>query len=125
MLNRILGRTARAPETDVAAVAALFLDGSDAQFVDVRELEEWARGYIAGSVLIPLGHLHLRYRELDPNRPVVTICRSGRRSLVAADALLKLGFRDVKSMAGGVLAWAGAGRPLTREPHDHSQKGQR
>jgi rhodanese-related sulfurtransferase len=45
---------------------------------------------------------------------VVTICRSGRRSLTAADILLAAGFRDVHSLAGGMGAWHDAGLPVER-----------
>lgn len=86
--------------------------GSSVQVVDVREAEEWAAGHIPGSVLIPMGDIAARQRELDPDVPVVTVCRSGQRSLYSAEELLQAGFRDVKSLAGGVIAWAEAGQPL-------------
>ncbi|MCC7023769.1 MAG: rhodanese-like domain-containing protein [Thermomicrobiales bacterium] len=88
--------------------------GTGAQMVDVREPDEWVEGHIPGSVLMPMGEVVLRLRELDPKRPVITVCRSGRRSLYSAEELLAAGFRDVKSLAGGVIAWAEAGQPLER-----------
>lgn len=87
-------------------------DRRDLQLVDVRENEEWLDGRIAGSILIPLGELAVRVGELDPARPVVTVCRSGRRSLVAAGALQAAGFVEVRSLAGGLLEWAAAGQPV-------------
>ncbi len=68
--------------------------------------DEWAAGHIPDAVHIPLGELPALQRELDPQRPVITVCRSGNRSLVAAEHLLAGGFRDVKSLAGGMKAWA-------------------
>lgn len=88
--------------------------GTGVQVVDVREQEEWAAGRMPGSVLMPMGEVAARMRELDPDAPVVTVCRSGRRSLYSAEELIGAGFRDVKSLAGGLIAWVEAGRPLER-----------
>lgn len=82
------------------------------QIVDVREPDEWFAGRMPGSLLIPLGDIGRRMTELDPCRPVVTVCRSGRRSLYAAAELLAAGFRDVQSLAGGMIAWSEAGQPV-------------
>jgi hydroxyacylglutathione hydrolase len=84
------------------------------QIVDVREPEEWAQGRIPGSIHLPMGEVAQRLHELDPRIPVVTVCRIGVRSLVSADELLLAGFTDVKSLAGGIVAWADAGQPLER-----------
>jgi rhodanese-related sulfurtransferase len=84
------------------------------QVIDVREPEEWAMGHIRGSTLIPMDDVPIRAGELDPTAPVITVCRSGRRSLIVADALLAAGFSDVKSLAGGLLAWSEADQPLER-----------
>ena len=84
---------------------------STAQLVDVRELEEWNDAHVAGAIHITLGTLHLRATELDKTRAVVAICHSGRRSLTAAETLTQLGFADVASAQGGMLAWVRAGYP--------------
>ena len=57
------------------------------QIVDVREDEEVAEGTIPGAIHIPLGQLSARAGELDRERPVITVCRSGRRSAHAAEQL--------------------------------------
>lgn len=85
-----------------------------AVLVDVRELDEWQDGHVRGAVHIPLGHLAERLPELDREREVVTVCRSGNRSAFAADTLLKAGFPRVSSMAGGTLAWTEQGLPVSR-----------
>ncbi len=82
--------------------------------VDVREPDEWRGGHIAGAVHIPLGDLARRAGEVDASGPVVTVCRSGRRSLDAVRILQAAGAEDVKSMAGGMIAWQEAGRPIAR-----------
>lgn len=115
LLGGALGQPAlpNVPEITVAE----FLRGTAAsgvQVVDVREPEEWSRGRMPGSVLMPMGEVAARMRELDPDAPVVTVCRSGRRSLYSAEELIGAGFRDVKSLAGGLIAWVEAGQPLER-----------
>lgn len=105
------------PEVSVRQVTEA---GAETQIVDVREPEEWAEGHIAGAVHIPLGDLLQRTAELDPARPVVTVCHLGGRSLMAAGALADIGFQKVASMAGGMAAWEDAGQPV-----DHSIDGTR
>ena len=78
--------------------------------VDVREQHEWDAGHIPGAEHIPLATVE----EAVPQRfakdePIVTQCRSGVRSAKAAFALKQLGFTNVASMAGGILAWEEAG----------------
>lgn len=85
-------------------------NGSDAQIVDVREDAEVAGGMIAGARHIPLGDLAAKMGELDKARPVVAVCRSGRRSAAAADQLTAAGF-TAYTMTGGMLDWAAAGLP--------------
>jgi sulfur-carrier protein adenylyltransferase/sulfurtransferase len=74
--------------------------------VDVREPWEWEIARIPESVHIPLGALGDRLAEVDPRREVVTVCHRGQRSLTARDLLIAAGFSQVRSLAGGVDAWA-------------------
>lgn len=87
-----------------------------ALLVDVREPDEYAAGHAPGSVLIPVGQLNQRLKELDghQNKPVVLICRSGRRSVAAAEILQKAGFGEVRNVVGGMLAWEKAGLPVVQ-----------
>ena len=80
------------------------------QILDVREDEEWAAGHIDGAVHIPLGQLPERIGELDEERPVVTVCRSGGRATKAADLLTSSG-RRAAVMDGGMQRWAREGLP--------------
>lgn len=73
----------------------------DIQVLDVREDDEWAAGRIDGAVHIPLGELDRRVDELDRNRPVVTVCRSGGRAGKAAEVLGGAGL-TAEVMAGGM-----------------------
>lgn len=112
MMKHMTHADAKTPEVDVAQNAQACADQSS-QIVDVREPIEWASGHIAGALHMPLGDLTSRIDELDRSRPVITICRSGHRSLAAADALIERGF-TASSMTGGVLAWQKAKQPVER-----------
>lgn len=74
--------------------------------LDVREPWEFAVAHIAGANLVPLGELPGRLGELPRHRALVTICHHGMRSLTARNLLQRAGFADVRSLAGGVDAWA-------------------
>jgi rhodanese-related sulfurtransferase len=87
----------------------------DVEIIDVREPEEYdgPLGHIAGARLIPLSQLPRRAAELDLDRPIVTVCRSGGRSAQAVVLLEKTGFKRVANLAGGMLAWHERGLPVT------------
>ena len=74
--------------------------------VDVREEWEWEIGHLDGALHIPLGELPARLGEVDTRREVVTVCHHGMRSLQARELLVGAGFRRVRSLAGGIDAWA-------------------
>ena len=82
-----------------------------AQLIDVREPAEYngPLGHIHGSTLIPLGELAKHTDELDRERPIVAVCRSGARSAQAVVLLQKAGFSRVANLAGGMLRWRAAG----------------
>jgi rhodanese-related sulfurtransferase len=86
-----------------------------AQVVDVREDREWDAGRIAGSLHIELNELTGRAEEIERERTVVFVCRTGNRSGMAADAFGQGGW-DAHNMAGGLVAWVEAG--LSLEPAD-------
>lgn len=114
MLNRLFSAKPAVPEIDVAGLAAAQTADTSLQVVDVREPDEWAAGHMPGAVLIPLEQLGIRSHELDPARPVVVVCRSGNRSGAGTQLLLQSGFKDVKNLVGGMIAWSAAGKPVTR-----------
>jgi sulfur-carrier protein adenylyltransferase/sulfurtransferase len=80
--------------------------GDDMQLVDVREEWEWQIARIPGARLIPLGLLEDEASTLDPEREVVLICKSGVRSLHAAEELADAGFSKLTNLSGGVLRWS-------------------
>lgn len=115
MLKRLMrtmtGAGAPAPEITVAEAVRARATGK-AQIVDVREADEWVAGHIPGALHIPLGDLGRRRSEVDADRPLITVCRSGRRSLIAADAFRKAGYADAASLVGGMIAWKNANQPV-------------
>ncbi len=78
----------------------------DMLVIDVRESHEYEITHIDGSRLIPLGELPQRLGELDGHREIVTFCHHGARSLKALEILKAAGFAKVRSLRGGIDAWA-------------------
>jgi rhodanese-related sulfurtransferase len=84
--------------------------GLGASPVDVRELDEFELGHVAGAKHIPLGELAERASELPTGRPLLTYCALGFRSVTAASVLEALGIGPVVNLRGGYGAWRQAGR---------------
>ena len=74
--------------------------------LDVRQPEEHRQKNIPNSLLIPLGELPTRIKELEKykSRPIVVYCASGGRSSSACQMLTKAGF-SVKNLSGGMMMW--------------------
>ena len=97
--------TSNVPEMQVEELKRTLDAGEDIFVLDVREPHEYQICNIGGH-LIPLGELPKRVHELDSSREIVAHCRSGVRSAKAVDFLRQAGFRKVRNLAGGILAWA-------------------
>lgn len=97
------------PEVDLDALAAR---SPETLVLDVREPGEYAHGHVPGAVNLPQAELASRLDTLPRDRPILTICQAGARSLRAAQFLVQAGFTSVASVAGGTGAWAAAGRPV-------------
>jgi adenylyltransferase/sulfurtransferase len=80
--------------------------GPELVLIDVREPHEWEIAHIEGARLIPLGQLPERLGELDGHAEIVTHCHHGVRSMKALQLLKGAGFSRVRSLAGGIDAWA-------------------
>lgn len=96
------------PEVDVAEAARRQAGG--APLIDVREAHEWVDVHAAGATLVPLSELQDRFGELPPAGELLMLCRSGARSMKAAEFLSGQGFSCV-NVGGGTLAWVEAGLP--------------
>jgi rhodanese-related sulfurtransferase len=91
--------------------------------LDVREPAEWNEGHIPGALHVPRGMLEakadLEYANREPrladrSQPIIVHCATGARSALAADVLAQMGFTDVQSMAGGIVAWKEKGLPIEK-----------
>ena len=85
--------------------------------VDVREDNEWARGYLPGAIHLGKGVIERDIEKvvLDHGAPLVLYCSGGFRSALAADNLQKMGYATVLSMDGGWCDWLGAGYPTAND----------
>jgi adenylyltransferase/sulfurtransferase len=74
--------------------------------IDVREPDEYQIARVQGVALIPLSLLPQRFAELDPNQHIYIHCKSGARSMKALEFLREQGYKYLKSVKGGINAWA-------------------
>ncbi len=104
------------PAVEVAQVPDPIPDGLTV--LDVREPVEWHHGRIEGALHVPMSELPARTAELPTEGRVLVVCKVGGRSAYATAFLQQQGF-DAVNLAGGMLEWVAAGRPLvgdTDEP---------
>ena len=91
--------------------------------IDIREPAEFQRGHIPGAVHLPRGLLEFEIHGLvqrlqspqvtaPEEQPIVLYCGTGGRSALAADTMQAMGYRNVRSMSGGIVAWAQANLPV-------------
>ena len=85
-----------------------------ALLLDVREASEWALGHSPQALHIPLGDVPDHLADLEKDRPIVCVCRSGGRSSRAGQFLIDQGF-DVVNLDGGMTAWAEQNKPLVAD----------
>ena len=102
----------------VSAQEAKWLtDQDNVVFVDVRESQERAQGFIPGSVHVPRGFLEfiadpegpMHNPALTPDKRLVVYCASGGRSTLAAKTFKDMGFDNVSNLVGGFQAWVQSG----------------
>jgi molybdopterin/thiamine biosynthesis adenylyltransferase/rhodanese-related sulfurtransferase len=94
--------------------AAQEIEGGDVVLIDTREPHEYQEAHLENGKLVPPGVLGDEIAAAAPDKTARTIlyCRSGNRSYKAAEQLQALGYEDVASMAGGILAWQEQGLPV-------------
>lgn len=103
----------RIPE--ISPADALLRQAQGALLIDVREEGERAAGMPTAALGLSRGFLELRIEQLEPDRarPILALCGSGMRSLLAAETLQRMGYRDVASVAGGFERWKTDGLPVS------------
>lgn len=79
--------------------------------IDVREPDEYARGHIAGAKPLSRGVLEQNIDQISPDvsTPLVVYCSGGERGALAAECLLGMGYRNVRSLKGGLQNWLESG----------------
>ena len=105
----------RIREVTAAAVREKLKSGQSFRFIDIREDHEWARGRAEGAVHLGKGIIERDIEALapDPEDEIVLYCGGGYRSALSAEALQRMGYRNVFSMAGGYKEWVASGNPVT------------
>lgn len=104
-------------EISVDEAAEGIVEGRFEIILDVRTSEEYEKVHILGALNIPLDALKekAKLKLSDPAAPIITYCRSGRRSAEAARLLKELGYINVVSIKGGIIAWKEKGYPVVEE----------
>ena len=100
----------------VEEFAQIIQDGT-VQLLDVRTPEEYAEGHIKGFTMIDVKadtFSDLVDEMLVKDQPVAVYCRGGRRSLTAADILVKKGFKKIYNLEAGYTSWVEAGKPVVK-----------
>jgi uncharacterized membrane protein YdjX (TVP38/TMEM64 family) len=112
-LPRLIGKLRRGPMVDIPQLKQRLDAGEDVLVLDVRTPEEFSgeQGHIDIARNIPVEELAARLKEIGDyqERPVVTICRTDRKSANAAQILAQNGFSDVHVARMGMTAWIEAG----------------
>ena len=100
------GGSATYEQISGAEAKALMDSESGYIIIDARTQEEYDQGHIPGAILIPEYEIaDLAEKELpDKDQLILVYCRSGRRSKIAAEELVKLGYTNVKEF-GGIIDW--------------------
>ncbi len=99
---------------EISAIDAINELGRGAVLIDVREKEDWEDGHAAPAVHLNRGIVELESEERIPatDKPIICYCGGGSRSALVTDSLRKMGYTNVRSLAGGFKAWKEAGLPV-------------
>jgi rhodanese-related sulfurtransferase len=84
--------------------------------LDVRTPEEYAAGHVPNATNIPHDQIAARMAELESHKgsPIVVYCKSGKRAGIAAEALSKAGFTNLRHLSGDMDGWTAAGLPIEK-----------
>ena len=111
MFRTLIAALLGSPPPQVTAQAAhTATNYGSALLLDVRDYREWSAGHPAPAEHLPLVELDQRLAELPNDRRIITVSRSGRRSVLAARRLADRGY-DAASLTGGMKAWSAAHLP--------------
>lgn len=96
--------------------AADKLQKHEAIIIDVRDQDDWDEEHIPHALHLSRGTIELDIEETIPDQDALVVCHcgGGGRSALAAESLQKMGYKNVRSMAGGLKAWKAAGFPTAK-----------
>jgi rhodanese-related sulfurtransferase len=116
-LNIVNDAKSRIREVTVAETRARLASNTDARLIDVREDNEWEAGHASGAEHLGKGIIErdIEARVPDKEMELILYCGGGYRSALAADALQRMGYSNIYSMAGGWKAWKESGAPVEGE----------
>ncbi len=102
---------------EITPSAAVRMQNDDGLFIDVRDLGEYKSGHLLNAKHIALKELRDRLHEIDKHKdkPVIAYCANGMRAAKACGILVKSGFTQVFSIAGGLAAWEKANLPVEKK----------
>jgi phage shock protein E len=103
--------------TEISAQdAATKLKNGEAVIIDVRDKDEWDEGHIPGAMHMSRGTIELDIEEKvpDPNAMIICHCGGGGRGALATESVQKMGYKNVRNLAGGLKAWRAAGLPTAK-----------
>ncbi|MDQ0242812.1 TusA-related sulfurtransferase/rhodanese-related sulfurtransferase [Bacillus fengqiuensis] len=115
VLHHFLRKGGANASAELTAIPEILLDefkkkvesNEPINILDVRELDEYEAGHIPGVVHIPLGEVEKRAGELNKEDEIYVICHSGRRSEMAAQTMMKQGFKKLINVVPGMCDWTG------------------
>ena len=83
-------------------------------FVDCRTEDEFKMGHVPGAMHIPRGLMEFKIDKQVPDKTanIVLYCKKGGRGCLATCTLCRMGYKNVKNMDGGWMAWEKAGYPI-------------
>lgn len=124
LMDFVKAAKAAITEVDGARLETMRSESPNLMLLDVREADEYEKEHLEGAMLVPRGTLEaacdFKYpkrvqRLVDAReRPLVLYCATGGRSAMAAATLKLMGFKEVYSLAGGIVQWEADKRSVTR-----------
>ena len=122
-LNLVNDAKSRVREVTVAETQQRMRENKDVKLIDVREDNEWNEAHAAGATHLGKGIIERDIERTVPDKDaeLILYCGGGYRSALASDAVQKMGYTNVFSMAGGWKAWKEAGGEI-KETTDYTDK---
>lgn len=111
----MFGFTQQVPQVNASMVYDASKNNHEIIILDVRTPEEFSKGHVQNSINIPVQDIQDKVEQIVPDKTTTTYlyCLSGSRSIVAANTMIKMGYKNVFNMTSGLLSWRAKKFPLT------------